>query len=278
MVSFEESTQITFVSKYKAYNNVSIIQYSSSGRKSLTPVKVPPPPEPEDDFLILEDDAPLWFTIPSKTATSKRQRQSRTDSSDKDSSTDKATKDSPQKTGQKEVESEKAELGIPPLNLSTKRKKRPEKKNKVTVPGNDMDELTTPEDLPAGDLVEQEKPNKKKRQQQLKKIPSKERDKADEEPKDTASRKTDKEKLSQKTEKKKSVKSSKDVKEVAKTNTAKSLKRTRKLTQSPEDIKETVSDEAVKEQSEDHNKAKPGDAEDLGSLSGNKYTFYCLFC
>ncbi|XP_034998814.2 muscle M-line assembly protein unc-89 [Hippoglossus stenolepis] len=237
------------------------------GRKSLTPVKVPPPPEPEDDFLILEDDAPLWFTIPSKTATSKRQKQSRTDSSDKDSSTDKATKDSPQETGQKEVESEKAELGIHPLDLSTQRKKRPEKKNKVTVPGNDKDELTTPEDLPAGDSKEQEKPNKKKRQQQLKKIPSKESNKAEEEPKDTASRKTDKEKLSQKTQKKKSVKSSKDVKEVAKTNTTKSLKRTRKVTQSPEDIKETASDEAVKEQSEDHNKAKPGDVEDLGSLS-----------
>ncbi|XP_060949863.1 claspin [Limanda limanda] len=242
------------------------------GRKSLTPVKAPPPPpEPEDDFLILEDDAPLWFTIPSKTATSKRQKHSRTDSSDKDSSTDKATKDGPQETGQKVVESEKAELGIHPLDPSKERKKRPEKKNKVTGPGNDKDVLTTPEDPPSGDLKEREKPNKKKRQQQLKKIPSKESDKAEEEPKDTASRKTDKEKLSQKTEKKKSAKSSKDVKEVAKTNTGKSLKRTRKVTQSPEDIKETASDEAVKEQSEDHNKAKPGDVEDLGSLSDKQF-------
>ncbi|CAB1440319.1 unnamed protein product [Pleuronectes platessa] len=236
------------------------------GRKSLTPVKVPPPPEPEDDFLILEDDAPLWFTIPSKTATSKRQKQSRTDSSDKDSSTDKASKDSQQETGQKEVESEKGELGIHPSDLSTKRRKRPEKMNKVTGPENAKHELTTPEDLPAGDSKEQEKPNKKKRQQ-LKKIPSKESKKAEEEPKDMASRKTDKEKLSQKTEKNQSAKASTDVKEVAKANTAKSLKRTRKVTKCTEDIKDTASDEAGKEQSEDQSKAKPGDVEDLGSLS-----------
>ncbi|XP_019943435.2 nucleolar protein dao-5 isoform X1 [Paralichthys olivaceus] len=235
-------------------------------RKSLTPVKVPaPPPEPEEDFLILDDDAPLWFTIPSKTATSKRQKQSRSDSSDKDSSKDKAAKDSPQETGQKEVESEQAELGIHPLDLSTNRKKRSQKKNKVTEPGNDKDELTTPEDLPAGDLVEQEKPNKKKRQQQLKKIPSKESDKADEEPKDTASRETDKEK--QKTENKKRSKSSKDGKETAKTNTAKLLKRNRKVMQSSEEVQETAIDEAVKEQSEDHNNKNPGDVEDLSSLS-----------
>ncbi|XP_062235839.1 uncharacterized protein si:ch211-161h7.4 [Platichthys flesus] len=238
------------------------------GRKSLTPVKVPPPPEPEDDFLILEDDAPLWFTIPSKTATSKKRKQSRTDSSDKDSSTDKASKDSPQETGQKEVESEKGELGIHPIDLSTKRKKRPEKMNKVTGPENDKHELTTPEDLPAtsGDSKEQEKPNKKKRQQ-LKKIPSKESEKEEEEPKDMASRKTVKEKLSQTTEKKKSAKASEDVKEVAKANTAKSLKRTRKVTKSTEDIKETAGDEAGKEQSQDESKAKPGNVEDLGSLS-----------
>ncbi|XP_035474506.1 uncharacterized protein si:ch211-161h7.4 isoform X2 [Scophthalmus maximus] len=227
-------------------------------KKSLTPVKVAvPPPEPEDDFRILEDDAPLWFTIPSKTATGRRQRQSRSSSTDKESSTDKGTKDSPEEA--------KAELAIEPVDQTqekTKKKNGRVKKNEVTRPENDKEELTSPEDLPAGDTVEQEKPNKKKRE--LKKIPSKECDKAEEEPKETARKETVEEKNAEKMETK-VQKSSKDGRGNAKMSRTKPPKRTRKVTRGPEDVKEMVCDEAVKEPSEDQNNEKQ--AEDWGSNS-----------
>lgn len=77
-----------------------------SSRKSLSPIKAPPPPEPEDNFLILEDDTPLWFSIPSKSATSKRPN--RTPSNSKDNSDEKGAKDSPIETEQKQQEAEQA--------------------------------------------------------------------------------------------------------------------------------------------------------------------------
>ncbi|XP_028425659.1 microtubule-associated protein 1B-like [Perca flavescens] len=153
-----------------------------SGR---SPVKVPtPPPEPEDDFLILEDDRPLWFSIPSKTATSKKRRQSRTLINDKDRSTDKGTQDSPLGTAQKPQDSEqtKSKLGSQTVNQKTKKVKG---KNDVIEPEND-DELPSPEDPPEGDLMEEEKPNKKK---QVKKVPSEEHDKEEENPEDGVRRK-----------------------------------------------------------------------------------------
>ncbi|XP_030612588.1 uncharacterized protein LOC115799515 isoform X4 [Archocentrus centrarchus] len=72
-----------------------------------TTVKVPTPPEPEDDFMILEDDTPLCFSIPSKRSSSKKQRHSKTSSTDKDSSEDKRTKDRPLETPGQQQESEK---------------------------------------------------------------------------------------------------------------------------------------------------------------------------
>lgn len=129
----------------------------------------------------------------------------------------------------------------------------------MTEPGKDKNELCSPEDLPAGDLMEQEKPNKKKR---LKKVPSKESD--EEQPKDTASRQTDEERPTLKMEKKaqkssvtKRSKSLKDGDENAKTSRAKSLKGARKAMQGSDAVTETV-----KEPSQEH-----ADAEDLGSLS-----------
>nr|XP_046227714.1 protein piccolo isoform X2 [Scatophagus argus] len=229
-------------------------------RKSLSPVKVPAPPEPEDDFLILEDETPLWFSIPRKTATSKKQGQSRTSSTDKDSSTDKGAKSSPQKTTQKQQESDQAngKLGSQTVSQKIKKMKGKEKMNEVTEPGNDMNELCSPEDLSAGDLVEQEKPSKKTR---LKKVASKHSDKAEEQPKESASRETDKEEPPLKMEKK-TQKSLKDGNENGQTRRAKSLKGARKDTQGSGAVKERVHVEAVKGQSEEH-----ANAEDLCSLS-----------
>ncbi|XP_051267354.1 nucleolar protein dao-5 isoform X2 [Dicentrarchus labrax] len=226
--------------------------------KSLSPVKVPTPPEPEDDFLILEDDTPLWFSIPSKTASTKRR--GITSSTDKDSSTDKGSKDNPLETAQQQQESEQEndKLRSQTVNQKMKRGKRKEKKNEVTEPGNDMHELSSPEDLPAGDLME-EKPDKKK--QRLKKAPSKESDMEEEQPKDTASRETDEErptlkmkKKAQKSSEMKRSKSSKDGNEKAKTSRATSSKEARKVTDAEDLVslsdKEIVNSEAQTDQKE----------------------------
>lgn len=144
-----------------------------SSRKSQSPVKVPtPPPEPEDDFWILEDDTPLWISIPNKSATSQKQRQRSTSSADKNSSTEK----------------EQAKKTM---------KGKEEKKNyEEAVSRNE-----TPEDSPAVDLTEQEKPNRKT--QLPKKIPLKGSNKAGEQPEDAAaSQSGDGELLSLETKKK----------------------------------------------------------------------------
>uniref|UniRef100_A0AAQ4PUJ6 Mif2/CENP-C cupin domain-containing protein n=1 Tax=Gasterosteus aculeatus aculeatus TaxID=481459 RepID=A0AAQ4PUJ6_GASAC len=130
-----------------------------------TPVKVPTPSaEPEDDFLILEDEKPLWFSIPTKTATRKKQREGRTSSSDKDSSTDKSKKDSSLETAQKRQESEQAKntLGSQSVRQRTNKSKGGEKKNKkIAEPGSDKEGLPGLEDLPEGDLRFEEQPKEK---------------------------------------------------------------------------------------------------------------------
>ncbi|XP_076577482.1 uncharacterized protein LOC143314387 isoform X2 [Chaetodon auriga] len=225
--------------------------------RNLPVVKVPTAPEPEDDFLILEDVTPIWFPFSSKTANSKRQRQSKTSSTDKDSSTDKGAQDSPPETAQKQQESEQAsgKLGSQTVSQKMKKMKGKEKKNEVTEPGNHMDELRRPED--AGDLMEQEKPNKKK--QRLKKVPTKESDKAEEQPKAAAGRETGEEKATVKKMDKKAQKSSdrkrskslKDENGNAKTSRVKSLKEARRVRQGSGAVKETACVKATKAQSEE---------------------------
>ncbi|XP_034717628.1 uncharacterized protein si:ch211-161h7.4 [Etheostoma cragini] len=227
--------------------------------KSL--VKVPtPPPEPEDDFLILEDDRPLWFSIPSKTATNKKRRQSRTLINDKDSSTDKGTKDSPLETEQKPQDSEQTQskLASQTVNLKTKKVKG---KTEVIETENDENELASPEDPPAGALMEEEKTNKKK---QVKKVPSKENDKKEKQPE--VSRVMHEDKLTLKMEKKShksnGMKRSKSSTENGKKSKATNLKGARKGMQGPDAVKETMS---VKEQNE--SSEKHADAEHQDSLS-----------
>uniref|UniRef100_UPI0037E78691 nucleolar protein dao-5 n=1 Tax=Semicossyphus pulcher TaxID=241346 RepID=UPI0037E78691 len=228
-------------------------------RKSLLPVKVPtpPPPEPEEDFQILEDDTTIWISIPTKTATSKKQRQSRTSSTDKDSSSDKGAEESPLETAPKQQESQQAD------SKAGKRKtKVKEKKNEVNKPENDIPQLSSPEDVPAVDFTEQEKPNKKKR---LKKVPSKESDKAEEQPEEKAGVETDdpSPKVGKKAQ---ALKSGKDGKENAKTGRAKSLKGARKVTQGADAGKEMVNaEEPSQELAVD---------EDLGLLSDKETLNY----
>lgn len=228
----------------------------ASSRKSLSPVKVPTcPPEPEDDFLILEDDTPIRFSILSKTAAKKKQRQNKTSSTDKDSSTDKGVKDvfAQLEMTQKQLESDQTNRKLQSKTVNQKMKKKGKEREKE-VTETDMDGCirSTPEDLPAVDSVDQDKPNKKT-QQRLKK----DSDNAEDKPKDTASRETDEENSSkpQRLSEVKRSKSSKYKKENAKTSKAKSLKVTRKEMQGSDGAKEQRSSE------------QDADVEDLGSLS-----------
>lgn len=253
------------------YHNEILIHFNIclSSRKILSPVKVPTPPEPEDDFQILEDDEPLWISIPMKNTT--RKKQSRTSSTNKDSSTERGAKDSPTETAPKQKEPEQANsmLGSHTLSQKMKKTKGKEKKTEVTQPKNYIDELCSPENLPPGNLMEQEKPNKMQRR--VKEAPPKESDKVGKKPPDTASRKTQKEnpnlKMQKKEQKSSAIKTkkSKSLKvgnESAKTD--KSLKRGRKMTQPSGTVKETLKDQSQEQSCDEH-----AEAEDLHLLSGN---------
>ncbi|KAM7390439.1 hypothetical protein PAMA_008547 [Pampus argenteus] len=222
-------------------------------RKLPSPVKAPTClPEPEDEFLILDDVAPFRFSIFNKT-TKKSQKQSKTSSSDKDSSTDKGMDDFTSQETQKQQELNQANRKVKSPTVSQKMKKKlKERENEVTE--------ATPEDLPAVDLVKQDKPNKKT-QQRLKKVQSKESDMAVDKPKDADSRETDvfTPPKTQRLSEIKRSQASKYERKNAKTSKAKSLKWTRKETQGSDGVKETVKEQRG---SEEH-----AAVQDLGSLS-----------
>lgn len=148
----------------------------------MTPVKVTsPPPVLEDDFLILEDDEAFRISIPSKVATSKRPR--RTSSKDKESSADKEAKDSALE--QPDKQTDQANNKLEPQTVSQKVKKgkiTSSKKNEAIVRGNKVD---VPEKLPSCDVKEPPKASKRKRP---KEVPSKDSDKAEEQPRNTGRR------------------------------------------------------------------------------------------
>lgn len=152
-----------------------------------TPVKAQPcppdPPEPEDDFLILEDNSPLWFSIPSKSGLSKKERlRKKSSADDKKSSTDRGTNEGPIEVSRKQKKGEMAnsKLDSQAVNQRTKKKKGKEKNREVAESNDNKGDFLSLLDVPAGDFVEQEKPNKKKRQ---KKVPSEQTDESEHQPK-----------------------------------------------------------------------------------------------
>lgn len=150
-----------------------------------SPIKVqppPPPPEPEDDFLILEDESPLWFSIPSKTASNKRQRLSKSSSTEKENSTEKGIKDGPVEVPQKQKEAKTAtsELNGRAVNQRKKKKKDKEKNPEVVESDDNRGDLLSHQDPPAGSLAEQEKPHKQKLRKKVSAEPS---EKPEDEPK-----------------------------------------------------------------------------------------------
>nr|XP_020457957.1 uncharacterized protein LOC109961469 isoform X2 [Monopterus albus] len=246
-------------------------------RRMSSPVKASTPPEPEDEFLIIEDDgfcfsSPHKISIPHKTLIIKTQKKN--ESKAEQSSTNKdGLKNSPLENAEKEEKPEKTNttLDVHPVGQKTKhndgkdRRTRKGKGTEVTEPGNNMVDLSIPEDVPASDFVGQEK-------QQLKKVPFEESDKAEEEPKDRDGRNKPKkmEKKTRKSSQVKSSKSSRDLKENVKTSRAKLLEKTRKVMQGSEDIKEMVCVDTMKERNEEQSSKEQADAEGLDSLSEGK--------
>ncbi|XP_071063027.1 triadin-like isoform X3 [Pseudochaenichthys georgianus] len=216
-------------------------------RKSASPVKVPtPPPEPEDDFLILEDDAaPFWISIRSKTA--KKQKRSGTTSIAKASVTDKSTKGSSAETQQEPEETERK-----PRGPSGKRKTK-EKKNEVTEADRAEEEIPGPEEPPV-DSIDEKKPNKKKKQR-LKKVLSEDSDEEGEPPK--TSKETREDEPAVRIDKK--ALNSKTLK-YAKTIRAKPMKRAKKVPQGSDG----ETDKASKKQGPSGEEVG---ATDLGALS-----------
>ncbi|XP_017261898.2 serine/arginine repetitive matrix protein 1 [Kryptolebias marmoratus] len=133
---------------------------SKPPKKSTVKAPLLPPPEPEDDFFILEDDAPLWVSIPSRNVTKKRQKPSRTSSSDKESVAESEPKDRPVKQQEPETADNKPDIQAVNQKTNDHKKKTNEKSNESE---NFKDSLSGPEGFPAGDPMEQQKPKKKKK-------------------------------------------------------------------------------------------------------------------
>lgn len=209
----------------------------------------------------MEDDEPLWISIPIKNTT--RKKQSRTFTSNKDSSTERGVKGRSPETAQKQQEPEQTNsmLGSQTLTQKMKRMKGKGKKNE---PKKNIDELCSPEDLPAGNLMEHEEPNKT--QQQVKEAPSKESDKVGKKPPDTASRKTQKENPMLKMQKKEQKSSA--------TKTSKSLRvgnKGAKMDKSLKRGKVTQPSGSVKDQSLEQSCDEHAESEDLDLFSGNLF-------
>lgn len=205
----------------------------------------------------MEDDEPLWFSIPSRNPPNKRH--SRTSSTDKDGQTDKGATHSSPEPAQKEQESAQANgnLGSPAVSKIEKKIKGRKKKKNITEPENHLDELCPPEDLPVADVKEHEKLNKK--QKWVKEVPSKERDKLEEKP----HKEQPSEKMGKKAKKNNEVKKPKSIKnseEKAKKNTT--LKRGAKVMQG---VKEAAYVAAGMGESEEQSSDHHG----LGLVSGN---------
>lgn len=137
----------------------------------MTPLKVTSPAVSDDDFLILEDDEPVWFSIPSQTAASEKRR--RVFSRDEDSSADKGAKGSFPGIVQKQPPAEPTHDKLEPQTVSQKGKKKAGSKmkgseeNEATVHGNKVDKVLSPEDYSSGDVKERPKPSQRKRPKEV---------------------------------------------------------------------------------------------------------------
>ncbi|XP_077432320.1 uncharacterized protein LOC144058019 isoform X2 [Vanacampus margaritifer] len=109
------------------------VQDSSQAKtkpKTLTPVKAPtPPPELEEEFLILDDDLSFTFSIPTKPTT--KQNKNKESSSDKGSSIDRGSKDGLRETNLPSKNTPEVQTD-PKKTTSNKREKKTELKHRNT--------------------------------------------------------------------------------------------------------------------------------------------------
>lgn len=126
----------------------------------MTPVKVSSPPVLEDDFLILEDDEAFRISIPSTTS----KRHKITSSRDKESSANKGAKGS---SALKQLQTGRTNNMLEPQTVDP---------NEVALRGNEVD---VPENVPSCDFKE---PQKSSKRTWPREGPSKDSDKAKEQP------------------------------------------------------------------------------------------------
>lgn len=270
----------------------------SSPTKPPSPVKVPtPPPELDDDFLIMEAEAPRWFAIPTKTYPNRsKSRQRKTSSTGEEGSTDKVKKDN--QSGKAETHPSPGEAGIRSTEepQTVQRKTKGKKWNAAhevvshipisttpkMTPGTKMEGLgpepevnvdvfSSQEDLPVDDCVKQDKQNIKK--QNRCKVSSEEgkaANKAEAQPQKSETTESGETESSVKKTQKKAVesrearrpKASKGGKESPRKRRMKSVKESRGSIQGSGALEEPLPAEAVKEQSqepscEEHRDAAP---------------------
>lgn len=125
----------------------------------FSPKNVPPPAqplsssEPEDEFLILEEDPTSWFSLTSKIH--KKRRPSLNSYTEKSSLESK----SPPKAQENEQKSKQPSGSAGGQNATEKAKtKKKEKKSSVKEAGNYLDMLCSLQDPPEGVLTEPEQP------------------------------------------------------------------------------------------------------------------------
>nr|XP_057916124.1 microtubule-associated protein futsch isoform X2 [Doryrhamphus excisus] len=153
-------------------------------KKPLAPMN--PPSEPEDDFLILEDEVSFHFSIPSKSTTTPQR--SKRSSSDKDGSTDKGSKGrSPERTPKQPSAGVSGRKPLKDPTVGQRATKREKRKNAAGTGGS---KAPSPDDIPAAETLPRDISSKKKAHLQEKVLP----DTAEDHQKEPARRQTDDEK------------------------------------------------------------------------------------
>lgn len=166
---------------HEYFNGIKVFCFRA--KKSLTPVKVISPPVPEDDFLILEDEGPFWISIPGRATASKKHIKA--PSIEKDSSANERAKGSSPGGVPEQPQTDQANDKPEPQTISRKVKKKGGEKSKATVHGNKGDVVHSPEEPPSGGVNEPQKPSKRNHPRE---VPSKDSDKAEEQPQNTLRR------------------------------------------------------------------------------------------
>lgn len=232
----------------------------------MSPLKAPT--GPEEDFFILEDDAPLLFRIP-RTASSNK-RHNRTSGTPTDGQTSQSAHGNPSETVQKEQESTDAN-NKPQSPIVDKLKKNTRgkvKKTEITEPESHPDKLCPPVDRAVVDRIVQKKPVKK--QSRVKQVSFEKSDSLNVKPQDTASEATDLEEASGTMKKKR--KKSTEVKKPKAVNHSKEVVKIKTLKMSGKGargVKEMPHIEAEIGENQEQSNDEHGQADDPALLSGN---------